>query len=1194
MGNQNPFEIIKIEIDNMVNFLKNGNYTEAKKVIDENLVKVKEIRDAKDKKELLNLLIEKVKNEKISEFITIIKYLKIEDKILLLSKLLYDSNLIDSIEEFDEQITNIEEDTLIINIEDNNLVNKWEKEIKEMKRISNHVYLEYTKSFLFEKIAENYYKIAKKYYYYNFSLKRLENQSLEDLEYIIDCAEECISYYKKTKNNKIELKKYDNFLSEIKSKQNLLLGNEELKKEKYLEAINYYEKINCINQNINKKRDENILLCYQELAKIEEEKAQYEKNIGNIDLEKFHYTKAIDYYKKVKNNNKLFKLTFILDKIIIEEIIKKNESSEIINYFDDIFEILNNLKKEENHNFFSSITSDILILLVRLSIISLKKNCLKKFIYYLENYDMEEFKNEKINSLKIELILELKKYQQIPEINKLLYTKESLKPDNSEIKHRLYLSALIIKYLKDKGDEIISLLINEKILLKYLTIEGYAYFLDYFKELKVEKEFDLNIIYSASKLLNLIINSIFDYSKIALTIIGQKIIDIFLYSKSNNSKKFTKFFEILIISFQELLINNTEIKQKEYEELFQILLIVINVDIQYVNIVSKGLLFLSDKNIDFNLIKNKNLFEAIKQYSFKNENFIQILISQFRFQKKENIEFFIDNIYKILLECQKMEVYESNEEKIINFLINLLPISNNSVNKTYDNYKTKFMSEVSSINNVKYSNILLNKKYLLKLQEYLKGKNIHPLCYKLIERIPDENRYPIMTEKLKNFQERNSSIKINSKNTNLKDRLAFMLTITKNELIEIEKKLDEKYFIKKLILYLNRQKDLINDINIEEITKHFSLDEIDLLNLIIENKIIFNEKSLINLLKGFYMNDKMIYETLKIFNKIKFYQKKIPFIIEKNLNIEEFLSGKNYEHINTYEPFLTKVFEDFSFLKGFSKQHQDFILYLLNLKGEVPKDIIQNTTLNFLINKNYNIGMEVYEKILKEINLEELIIYIPDVLINKFLSEFHNITFNKLYSLLKNEIKDENILLILKSFKFFVDYIELPDSLIELLISLLQRENKKEINKEINKEIIYIIGNYFSIKENSLNQNKYLESIINIISENKLYKYIRNNIKTINNENEFFYLFACVNYFNYSIESPFKEINILKIPQNSIINYMKTINENLDDNLISEYIMDFNNYFNFGDFSPERDHYLRKLYFNNKKYSIYKLKLLCD
>ena len=935
-----------------------------------------------------------------------------------------------------------------------------------------------------------------------------------------------------------------------------MLGNEELKKEKYLEALNYYEKINCVDKDINTKKKENSLLCYQELGKKEEEKALSEKK-----HKKVHYKKAIDYYEKVKKNNKLLELNFIVDKIEIEEIIKINESTEKINYFVEIFDILNNLKKEEYIIFLSSISSDFLILLIRLSIISLKKNCLEDYIQILDKYDTEIFENKKINSLKIELILELKKYQLIPKRRKLQDIEESIKSDTSEIKKRFYLSALIVEYLEEKGDEIISILEKKNNFLKYLTLEGYSCFLDYFKKLKLEKEIDLDKIYSASKLLNSIIVSIADNSKTTFAIIGQKIIDIYRFSKKNNSREFIKIFDVLIIPFQELLANNTEIIQKEYEDLFLIFLFVIKADNKFLNIASKGLLFLSNKNIDFNLMKNDYLFQAIKQYSTKNENLLEILISQFRFQEQNNIEYYIETIYEILLESQKLEVYESNEEKIINFLLKL------------------------------DSNILLTRNSLMKLNEYLKGKNIHPLVFKLIEKIPDRNRYPIMTEKLKYFEERLSSIKSNSKNIDLKERLAFTLTITKNDLIKIEKKLDEQYFIKKLILFLKRQKDLINDINIEEVTKHFSLEEIDLLNLIIENKIIFNEKSLLNLLKGFYINkDIMIFETMEIFNKIKSYQKNLPFIIEKNLNIEEFLYKKNYEKINSFSPTLIKIFEDFSFLKGFSKQHQYFILYLLNLSGEVPKDLIHKTMLDFMINKNYDIGIEIYDKILEEIRLEEFIRNMPDILINKLFAKFHGVSLDKLYNLLKSEKKGENIILILKSFKFFFDYIELPERLLELLISLMP--NNK--NNEINKEIIYILGNYFSIKENSLKQEMYLDYIINIVSVNKMYQFIKNNIKTISNKEEIFYLYACVNYLNFSIDNPFNENDLLKIPQNSIIDYMKTLNENLDNNLISGYINTFNKAYNFGEFSPERDHYLRQLYFNNKKNSLYKLKLLCD
>ncbi len=37
---------------------------------------------------------------------------------------------------------------------------------------------------------------------------------------------------------------------------------------------------------------------------------------------------------------------------------------------------------------------------------------------------------------------------------------------------------------------------------------------------------------------------------------------------------------------------------------------------------------------------------------------------------------------------------------------------------------------------------------------------------------------------------------------------------------------------------------------------HFSISEIDLLELVIENGNKFNEKALLNILKGFYINNK--------------------------------------------------------------------------------------------------------------------------------------------------------------------------------------------------------------------------------------------------------------------------------------------------------------------------------------------------
>ncbi len=60
-------------------------------------------------------------------------------------------------------------------------------------------------------------------------------------------------------------------------------------------------------------------------------------------------------------------------------------------------------------------------------------------------------------------------------------------------------------------------------------------------------------------------------------------------------------------------------------------------------------------------------------------------------------------------------------------------------------------------------------------------------------------------------------------------------------------------------------------------------------------------KILLNILKGFYVNNKNeIYQTIEILNKIKIKQN-IPLVIEKNLNLEEFLYSKEYEKIKSFD-----------------------------------------------------------------------------------------------------------------------------------------------------------------------------------------------------------------------------------------------------------------------------------------------------
>ena len=75
----------------------------------------------------------------------------------------------------------------------------------------------------------------------------------------------------------------------------------------------------------------------------------------------------------------------------------------------------------------------------------------------------------------------------------------------------------------------------------------------------------------------------------------------------------------------------------------------------FINTTSKGLLFLSSKEINLNFLEESELFRMIKKYSFQNENSLEILISQFKYIKEidDFIIQYINSIYEILLKCQE-------------------------------------------------------------------------------------------------------------------------------------------------------------------------------------------------------------------------------------------------------------------------------------------------------------------------------------------------------------------------------------------------------------------------------------------------------------------------------------------------------------------------------------------------------------
>ena len=74
--------------------------------------------------------------------------------------------------------------------------------------------------------------------------------------------------------------------------------------------------------------------------------------------------------------------------------------------------------------------------------------------------------------------------------------------------------------------------------------------------------------------------------------------------------------------------------------------------------------------------------------------------------------------------------------------------------------------------------------------------NKHLLCYKLIKKIPERKRFPLMNEKLKYYEEKSVINDVSSlEDNNLKNKLKLLQTITKNELNKIEEHLNDKYLL---------------------------------------------------------------------------------------------------------------------------------------------------------------------------------------------------------------------------------------------------------------------------------------------------------------------------------------------------------------------------------------------------------------
>ena len=1135
MGN-NIVELIQKELEEIKTLIFNQDYENSftrykelhKKLINEN------------SEEGLTYLLNYGTNPKNKLlFSTIIGNLKKEDKISYLFHLIYEQFLIESIDYETKESDKNSDITLqtILNDrqrEKENIVNKIYKIIK----INYYVTFIYYKSYLYELIAEKYYKLAN----LNYSIFIEENKdSLDEIQEIIDQYCQCKDNYTQSKNYKKLLDKYTNSYNKVIEHKKLLLGIQKYKEKQYEEALKYFMEMKTSDTRMLEEQKYGINICYEKLGEQERENKNYEK--------------ALNYFTKSNNNFQIFQLKLLINQNKIINSIKQKKYEDSFEFFKEIFNLYNNtMRITYDEKKFSDVFDIFLELITKLSLFYLETKNISKF---KESVDMTIQKlNHKDTKAQIEeLIDELNHIESIETKELYKIAVDKLFSSNTyEIKQRFYISLLVQNYFKENTIELLKILLNDNINLNYLSVDAFAVLKTFLKDIKIDSLEELLLI---SKLFYKIIVILGKFNKLdCLTVIGDKIKEL---NKNPNLTKINELndtMENLVYAFQEILITNKNIKS--YEGPKNLLLLIFSKNISFINCITNGLLFLSKNKI---IIEKKFLLK-LKDYLVKNENnnLLQCLLLQFKLQPI----ILLDNIsivYDILFFYQKLNNSDENQKRIFDFLLTL------------------------------ENDLLSSKDSILFLEKYSKEGIIEPTFYKLIEKLPLKFRGIYLSQQLLNYKENKNQNKIKINKSNLKNQLLFKMYFQKDDLPLVEKNLDDSKILEKLIYSLKQQKYLYRELNIENITKSYSLSKKELFNLLIENKVHFNEKSLINLLQGFYKNnDNEIKETFNVFNKIKQYEN-FSEIININLKIEDFLLKKNYLKIDNFNSELLQIINNFSFLFGFSGQHQDFVLYVLDLPFHSNYQIIIDKMIELLIEKNFDIGIQIFQKIKKSLDTDKLIELSSKILSNNNIvdNNIKNISLKILYVTLKNGKSKEQITKIVKYFKFFVDKIKIPNALLEYFISQLKKEQNTH-DDNINKEIIYFLGIYFSITKSK--QEKYLKELIQIYENKELYQLIIKHVKSVTKLNQIFYLFANLYYYNFPLNEITEE-NVLKSPKKYLINFIK---ENFEENSIAnleQNIFYMEQYFKLEEFSPKRDQIIRKLFFNGDKNAVNNLRLIC-
>ena len=223
MGNSQKDKVSE-EVYEMKKLIAKNLYEEAKKsyeTIRSELILVKKEDDIND---IVNLLIDKHTVKKVGlEFQNIIITLMPKDKLEFLIQLIFENELIESIDKSVENKDDNHGFIKIIKNEKDDFQRRKEEINKKMLKIlivDKILKFHHFRSIMFEKIAEEYYNLGT-LMYSSYGAKK--KQSSDELGEIVILFNECVENYDKTEDQKTKLDEYTNAYEKVTAHQNILL-----------------------------------------------------------------------------------------------------------------------------------------------------------------------------------------------------------------------------------------------------------------------------------------------------------------------------------------------------------------------------------------------------------------------------------------------------------------------------------------------------------------------------------------------------------------------------------------------------------------------------------------------------------------------------------------------------------------------------------------------------------------------------------------------------------------------------------------------------------------------------------------------------------------------------------------------------------------------------------------------------------